>query len=94
MNKLVVAYIGMGRAITQYHFPYVLEANNIEVKYVYRRKEDREIDSEIEKEYPQLTIVEDFDVILNDPAVHLVLERLTLLMSNMQKKYWMRGKMR
>lgn len=72
MNKLVVAYIGMGRAITQYHFPYVLEANNIEVKYVYRRKEDREIDSEIEKEYPQLTIVEDFDVILNDPAVHLV----------------------
>lgn len=71
-HKLIVAYVGMGRAITQYHFPYVLGKDDIEVKYVYRRKEDRKLDPEIEKQYPQLTIVEELDTILNDPEVNLV----------------------
>lgn len=72
MNKLVVAYLGFGRAILQYHIPFVRDMENVEVKYVYRRHEDRVLDMDIEKKYPELYITENIEEIENDQEVNLV----------------------
>ncbi|MBR4470482.1 MAG: Gfo/Idh/MocA family oxidoreductase [Erysipelotrichaceae bacterium] len=71
-KKLVIAYLGFGRAILQYHLPYSRNMENVIIKYVYRRHEDRILDPEIENDYPDLYITEDIEEIKNDPEVNLV----------------------
>lgn len=72
MDKLVVAYLGFGRAILQYHLPFAMGMDEVDIKYVYRRHEDRVLDMDIEKEYPSLYITENIQEIENDPEVNLV----------------------
>lgn len=72
MNKLVIAYIGLGKSISQYHLPYTRNRDDIEIRYIYRRKEDREADMEIEQKFSELRIVENIEVILDDQEINLV----------------------
>ncbi|HFC9376941.1 TPA: hypothetical protein ACNHUC_002666 [Enterococcus faecium] len=44
---LVIAYIGFGNSVCQYHLPYVeARKEKMKVKYIYRREEDRKGDME------------------------------------------------
>lgn len=72
MDQLVIAYIGFGRAVLQYHLPYTRHRDDIKIKYVYRRHEDRILDLAIEKEYPELNFTEDIRDIESDPEVNMV----------------------
>lgn len=69
---LVVAYIGFGKSVRRYHIPYVESKENIKIKYVFRREEDRVGDEECEKAYPEIIFTTDFNQVLNDPEVNLV----------------------
>ena len=72
MNKLNVAYLGFGRAILQYHLPFAMTMDEVDIKYVYRRHEDRILDMDIEKQYPTLHITENIEDIEKDSDVNLV----------------------
>lgn len=70
---LVVAYIGFGNSVCRYHLPYVeRRKDTIKVKYIYRRKEDRQGDEERENWYPNITFTTDIDQVMNDPEVNLI----------------------
>lgn len=70
---LVVAYIGFGNSVCRYHLPYVeRRKDTIKVKYIYRRKEDREGDTERETWYPDITFTSDIDEVMNDEEVNLI----------------------
>lgn len=73
MNKLVVGYIGFGNSVCRYHLPYVERRKDIvKVKYIYRRKVDREGDEERETWYPDIIFTSDLDQVMNDPEVNLI----------------------
>ena len=73
MNKLNVAYIGFGNSVCRYHLPYVARRpETVNVKYIYRREEDRVGDEERETWYPDITFTSDIDEVMNDPEVNLV----------------------
>lgn len=70
---LKVAYIGFGNSVCRYHLPYLEKRSNfIEVKYIYRRQEDRVGDEERETWYPNITFTSDIDTVMKDPEVNLV----------------------
>ncbi|MDQ0363052.1 Gfo/Idh/MocA family oxidoreductase [Breznakia pachnodae] len=70
---LTVAYIGFGNSVCRYHLPYVKKREEfINVKYVYRREEDRVGDTERETWYPEIIFTSDIDVVMKDPEVNLV----------------------
>lgn len=71
---LKIAYIGFGNSVCRYHLPYVARRKEtMEVKYVFRRKEDREAEGvEAESWYPKITFTSDIEDIMNDPEVNLV----------------------
>ena len=69
---LVVAYIGFGNSVCVYHLPYVADRDFIQVKYIYRREEDRVGDTERESWYPDITFTSDIDQVMKDPEVNLV----------------------
>ncbi len=69
---LTVAYIGFGVSVCNYHLPYVEGKKDVKVKYIYRREEDRVGDTERESWYPEITFTTNFDDVLNDPEVNLV----------------------
>lgn len=69
---LVVAYIGFGGSVRRYHIPYVEKKEHVKIKYVYRRAEDRAGDEACEKAYPEIIFTTDFEQVLNDPEVNLV----------------------
>ncbi len=69
---LVVAYIGFGVSVREYHIPYVEDRDDVRVKYVYRRAEDRIGDEACEAYYPEIIFTSDINDIYNDPEVNLV----------------------
>lgn len=71
---LKVAYIGFGNSVCRYHLPYVARRKDfIEVKYIFRRQEDREREGvEAEAWYPDITFTSNVDDIMKDPDVNLV----------------------
>lgn len=69
---LVVAYVGFGVSVREYHIPYVENREDIRVKYVFRRKEDVAAFAEYEPFYPEITFTTEFDDVLNDEEVDLV----------------------
>lgn len=72
-NKLNVAYIGFGNSVCRYHLPYVeRRKDKINVKYIYRREEDRAGDEERETWYPEIEFTSEIDKVMNDPDVNLV----------------------
>ncbi|MCL2560455.1 MAG: Gfo/Idh/MocA family oxidoreductase [Turicibacter sp.] len=72
---LTVAYIGFGNSVVRYHLPYVERRTDyINVKYIYRRAEDRETAEEQEREtwYPDITFTTDIDEVMTDEEVNLI----------------------
>lgn len=69
---LTVAYVGFGVSVREYHIPYVENRDDIKVKYVFRRQEDIAQFSEYEPFYPEITFTTDFNDVLHDSEVNLV----------------------
>ncbi len=69
---LTVAYVGFGVSVREYHIPYVENRNDIKVKYVFRREQDVAQFADYEPFYPEITFTTDFDGVLHDPEVNLV----------------------
>lgn len=71
---LTVAYIGFGNSVVRYHLPFIKDNKNVKIKLVFRRKEDRILSGELEREllYPKLKFTDNFDDILNDTEINLV----------------------
>lgn len=69
---LTVAYIGFGVSVREYHIPYVENRDDIKVKYVYRREEDIADFAAYEPFYPEIIFTSNFDEVLNDKEVNLV----------------------
>ena len=69
---LTIAYVGFGVSVREYHIPYVEKRNDCKVKYVFRREEDIAQFAEYEPFYPEITFTTDFNSVLNDPEVNLV----------------------
>ena len=69
---ITVAYVGFGVSVREYHIPYVEKNAEIKVKYVYRREEDIPQNAEYEPFYPEIIFTTDFEQILKDPEVDLV----------------------
>ena len=56
----------------EYHIPYVEGRKDIRVKYVFRREEDIAQFAEYEPFYPEITFTTDFNTVLDDSEVNLV----------------------
>ena len=69
---ITVAYVGFGVSVREYHIPYVENRDDIKVKYVFRRAEDIAQFAEYEPFYPEICFTTDFDQVLQDPEVDLV----------------------
>ncbi|MBQ9189183.1 MAG: Gfo/Idh/MocA family oxidoreductase, partial [Clostridia bacterium] len=69
---LTVAYVGFGVSVREYHLPYVENRDDIRVKYVFRREQDIAQFADYEPFYPEITFTTNFDDVLSDPAVNLV----------------------
>ncbi len=69
---ITVAYVGFGVSVREYHIPYVENRDDIRVKYVFRRQEDIAQFAEYEPFYPEITFTVNFDDVLSDPEVDLV----------------------
>ena len=72
IEMLRVAFIGFGNSVCRYHLPYVERRDYIEVKYIYRRAEDRLGDEERESWYPHIKFTTDLDEVMNDKDVDLI----------------------
>ncbi|CAM4180490.1 Gfo/Idh/MocA family oxidoreductase [Saccharibacillus endophyticus] len=69
---LNIAIVGFGNAVVNYHLPYLEKKENIKVKTIFRREEDRVGDTEREAYYPEIIFSTDFDDVLHDEAVELI----------------------
>ncbi|WP_145407427.1 Gfo/Idh/MocA family oxidoreductase [Paenibacillus xylanexedens] len=69
---LNMAIIGFGNAVINYHLPYLERSDNIKVKKIYRREEDRIGDTEREAYYPHITFTMDFGDVLQDNEIELI----------------------
>lgn len=69
---LTVAYIGFGVSVREYHIPYVENREDIKVKYIYRREEDRRGDEENEIYYPEIVFTTEIEDVWQDPEVNVV----------------------
>ena len=69
---ITVAYVGFGVSVREYHIPYVENRDDVRVKYVFRRAEDIPQFVEYEPFYPEIRFTTDFNEVLNDPDVDLV----------------------
>lgn len=69
---ITVAYVGFGVSVREYHIPYVENRDDVRVKYVYRREEDIPQFAAYEPFYPEITFTTDFQEVLRDGEVDLV----------------------
>ena len=69
---ITVAYVGFGVSVREYHIPYVENRKDVRVKYVFRRQEDVAQYAEYEPFYPEIRFITDFETVLRDPEVDLV----------------------
>ena len=69
---ITVAYIGFGVSVREYHIPYVENREDIKVKYVFRREEDIPAFAKYERFYPEILFTTDFQQVLTDREVDLV----------------------
>ncbi|MDU5336746.1 Gfo/Idh/MocA family oxidoreductase [Enterococcus sp.] len=70
---LVIAYIGFGNSVCQYHLPYVeARKDRMKVKYIYRREEDRVGDLERESWYPEIQFTSMIEEVMQDTEVNLI----------------------
>ncbi|MEJ8306083.1 Gfo/Idh/MocA family oxidoreductase [Saccharibacillus sacchari] len=69
---LNIAIVGFGNAVVNYHLPYLEKKENIKVKTIFRREEDRVGDTEREAYYPEITFSTNFDDVLHDAEIELI----------------------
>lgn len=69
---LTIAFIGYGNSVRNYHLPFVAAVENIRVKKIFRREEDRQNDRHIETYYPEITFTSDWVDIAGDKDIELV----------------------
>lgn len=69
---LTVAYVGFGVSVREYHISYIENRNDIKIKYIFRRKEDIAQFAEYEPFYPEIIFTTDFNDVLCDSEVNLV----------------------
>lgn len=69
---VTIAYVGFGVSVREYHIPYVENREDIKIKYVYRRGEDIAQNEVYECFYPEIIFTTDFNQVLNDKEVNLV----------------------
>ncbi|TGY90919.1 oxidoreductase [Petralouisia muris] len=69
---ITAAYVGFGVSVREYHIPYVEKDERIRIKYVFRRKEDISQNEAYEPFYPEIAFTTDFEEILKDDEVNLV----------------------
>ncbi len=70
---LVIAYIGFGNSVCQYHLPYVeAREERMKIKYIYRREEDRIGDLERESWYPAIEFTSSIEKVMQDSEVNLI----------------------
>ena len=69
---ITVAYVGFGVSVREYHIPYVENRDDIRVKYVFRREQDVAQFADYEPFYPEIMFTTDFQDVLKDPTVDLV----------------------
>lgn len=69
---LTVAYVGFGVSVREYHIPYIEKREDVRAKYIFRREEDIPQFAEYEPFYPEITFTTDFNTVLDDPEVNLV----------------------
>lgn len=69
---LNIAFIGYGNSVLNYHLPYLARMNNICVKKIFRREEDRQNDRETETWYPAITFTSQLDDLWDDPEIELI----------------------
>lgn len=67
-----IAFIGYGNSVRNYHLPYLVNVNEISVKKIYRREEDRGNDLEAETWYPDIEFTSQLDDIYRDDDIELV----------------------
>lgn len=68
-----IAIIGFGNAVQNYHLPYLEKRENIQVKYIFRREEDRVREgTEQESWYPTISFTTRLEEILQDEEVELI----------------------
>lgn len=69
---ITVAYVGFGVSVREYHIPYVENRDDIRIKYVFRREQDIAQFADYEPFYPEIMFTTDFQDVLKDPTVDLV----------------------
>ena len=69
---LNIAFIGFGNAVVNYHLPYVERREDICVKSIFRREEDRIGDTERESYYPAIRFTTDLREVLMDNEIDLI----------------------
>lgn len=69
---LTVAFIGFGNSVVNYHLPYLERKENIHVKSIFRREEDRIGDTDREGYYPDIDFTTNLNDLLNDDEVDLI----------------------
>jgi len=70
---LNIAIIGYGNAVLNYHLPYLEKRENINVKYIFRREEDRvQEGTDQEDWHPSIHFTTDLDEILKDKEIELI----------------------
>ncbi len=69
---LNIAIVGFGNAVVNYHLPYLEKKENMKVKTIFRREEDRIGDTEREAYYPEIAFSTNFDDVLHDEAIELI----------------------
>lgn len=69
---ITAAYVGFGVSVREYHIPYVENDERLQVKYVFRREEDISQNAAYEPFYPEIIFTTDFEQILQDDEVDLV----------------------
>lgn len=69
---LKIAFVGYGNSVRNYHLPYLNGLDNIVVKKIFRREEDRINDYHIESYYPEITFTSSWEEIAEDTDIELV----------------------
>ncbi len=69
---ITIAFVGFGVSVREYHIPYVENRSDIRIKYVFRRQEDIAQFAEYEPFYPEIAFITDFEQVLSDDEVDLV----------------------
>lgn len=69
---VTVSFVGFGVSVREYHIPYLENRDDIKIKHVFRRAEDIAQFEEYEPFYPEIKFTADFDEVLNDPEVDLI----------------------